>query len=86
MEKQQIRERVIELMQQEIERKTVMLDKILEYASQEELDAPGAICDIYTCLMEDSARQLATNPRQYSQSVHRMSRRRVRRFWWLAQH
>ena len=86
MDKKQIKRRVLELMTEEINRKSVWLDKIVEKATDEELNAPGAICDLYTVLMEDSARQLATTPRQYSRRVHKESRERVRRFWWLAQY
>ena len=85
MEKEQIKNQVIEKINEVVKYEIERLEKIIKNASVEELSEAGAVCDLYTAVMQDAARQLATNTRQYSRSVHRKSRERVRRFWWLAQ-
>lgn len=84
-QKEQIKAYVKEMLKRSFDEAGNMLDRIIENATEEQLRAPGAACDIYTAIMEDRARQYRTNPRQYSRTLHRESRKRVLSFWWLAQ-
>lgn len=83
--KTKIKSEVREILKRSFSDAQQMLDKIIKNATLQQLNETGAVCDIYTAIMEDQARQLRTNPKQYSLSLHRKSRKRVREFWWLGQ-
>ena len=83
MDKEYIKRAVSELIDRVSIEARAGLEKIMEKATDEQLDEPNAINDIYTALFSGVERQLKPNPRYSSRKECKRSAAAVTRFWYL---